>query len=416
MAGFHFPPSTLRSGHLRLLAFAKYLPEFGWDPVVLSATKGAYQYVDPDSLQAIPEGCHVHRAFALDARRHIGLFGRYPSLLARPDRWSSWWPSAVALGLWLIKRYRAEAIWSTFPIMTSHCIAHTLNRLTGIPWIAEFRDPVSSSVADDPAAASRVRWERRVISRASRSVFTTSGAMQWCIERYPEVHAQGRFTVIGNGYDETAFAGLPPAPPPVPGRPLKLLHSGLLYPEGRNPVPFFRALANLKAAGVISASSLNVVLRSSGSEPVYAREIRDVGLEQMVTLAPSVPNKEALAEQADADALLLFQGPDFDRQIPAKLYEYLRVGRPIFALVGGSGETAALLRTIGGATLVPIDDVSAIEQRLSEFIRALQDGRAPRVNPEDVQKYSRRHGAALLGDALHEVSGERARSPRGVAS
>ena len=411
MTGFHFPPSALSSGHLRLLAFAKYLPELGWDPVVLSATPCAYQQVDPGSIQSIPEACRVHRAVALDARRHLGLFGKYPSILAQPDRWASWWPAAVWLGLRLIKRYRAQAIWSTYPIMTSHCVAYTLSRLTGIPWIADFRDPVAVTVArkDAMTVRSQSRWERRVVSRATYSVFTTPSAMEWCAERFPEAGREGRLAVIGNGYDEDAFAELP-GPPPRPGRPLNLLHSGVLYPEGRNPVPFFTALARLRDAGSIDAGTIKVVLRASGSEAAYTSEMQRLNLQGMVTLAPPISNRDALAEQARADALLLFQGEKYDRQIPAKVYEYLRIGRPILALVGEHGDTAALLREAGGAQLAPIDDVDAIEKHLLGFINALLAGGAPRARPERVVRYSRREGAALLAGLLDRATAQRAES------
>jgi hypothetical protein len=402
MTGFHFPPSAISSGHLRLLAFAKYLPDFGWDPVVLSATQGAYEHVDPDSVQSIPQECSVHRAFALDARRHFGLFGRYPSLLARPDRWSNWWPGAVLLGLWLIRRYRAEAIWSTFPIMTSHCIAYTLSRFTGIPWVADFRDPVATAVAqkDPMTIATQMRWERRVVSRASRSVFTTSGAMQWCAERYPAF--QHRLAVIENGYDEAKFTNLP-QPPPVTGRPMVLLHSGLLYPEGRNPVPLFTAIASLKTSGRMSADDLQVVLRASGSEASYARELQRLGIDDIVTLAPPAPNAVALEEQAKADALLLLQGSEFNRQIPAKMYEYLRIGHPIFALVDSHGDTAEVLRQTGGAEFAPLDDVGSISTRLVEFIASVRAGRASKARSALVARYSRKEGARSLARLLQDV-------------
>ncbi|NMW22865.1 glycosyltransferase [Rhodanobacter soli] len=404
MTGFHFPPSALSSGHLRFLAFAKYLPECGWDPVVLSATTGAYELIDPASVRSIPEGCHVYRAFALDAKRHLAIMGKYPPILALPDRWASWWAAAVWNGLRLIKRHRAQAIWSTFPIMTSHCVAYTLHRLTGIPWIADFRDPVASStVGKSPMAVrSQARWERRVLSCAARSVFTTRGAMQRCAEHYPEACRAGRLAVIANGYDDEAFADLG-GPPPRTGRPLVLLHSGLLYPEGRSPVPFFAALARLRDAGHVTPGMLRVVLRASGTEAAYAREIQRFGLGGMVTLAPPIGNREALLEQASADGLLLFQGSRFDLQIPAKVYEYLRIGQPIFALVGPDGDTATLLRESGGATLVAADDVDAIATGLSGFLRVLTEGTAPSPRPAAIAQYSRRAGARLLASLLEQV-------------
>lgn len=402
MVAFHFPPAALGSGHLRTLGFARYLPAHGWEPIVLSANAAAYPRVDVANEALVPSGCRVHRAFALDLRRHLGIRGRYPGFLAQPDRWASWWPTAVAQGLRLIRNHGVDAIWSTYPIMTAHHIAYTLSRLAGLPWVADFRDPVSSSVeaGNQFSVASQRRWEQRVVERASNVVFTTPGAMHSYAAQFPAAFGAGRMSVIQNGYDEAAFAGLPSPVPFQDDQPLRLVHSGMLYPDGRNPLPFFTALANLKTSGKLSDNEIQIVLRASGSEAAYAAEIHRLDLDRMITLAAPVSNHEALHEQAQADALLLFQGSRFDRQIPAKVYEYLRIGRPIFALVGPEGDTAALLRESGGAQLVPIDAVPAIETGITEFVRALRAGRASTVSAEVVRRYSRDQGAVELADLL----------------
>lgn len=404
MIAYHFPPAAMGSGHLRTLGFARNLPAFGWDPIVMTVKPFAYPRTAPVDGD-VPQSCMVRRSLALDAGRHFGIGGKYPAFLARPDRWISWWPAAVWQGLQLIRRHQVRAIWSTYPIMTAHCIARTLSSITKLPWVADFRDPVASSVsaANAFSLASQHRWERRVLHSATRAVFTTAGAQHYYAERYPEIYHEGRLMVIENGYDETSFIDLPLAPPPPTGRPLVLLHSGLLYPEGRNPVPFFTAVARLKASGCVNADNLRVVLRASGSEATYAREIHRLGLDEMVVLAPPISNREALAEQAMADALLLFQGRQFDQQIPAKLYEYLRIGRPIFAMVGEHGDTAATLRDAGGAEPVPLGDVAAIETRLLQFIKALHAGQAPRVRTNVVAQYSRYERAASLARLLDQV-------------
>ncbi len=406
MIAFHFPPAAMGSGHLRTLGFARYLPELGWDPIVLSAGARAYPRTAPLDGGVIPSGCLVRRTLALDAGRHFAIAGKYPGFIAQPDRWASWWPAAVWQGLRLIRRYQVRAIWSTYPIMTTHCIARTLSRMTKLPWIADFRDPVISSVSavNRFSAASQHRWEQRVLQDATRVVFATPGALRTYSERYPEACAEGRLAVIENGYDEATFVGLPKPAPRQERRQLVLLHSGLLYPEGRNPVPFLTAVAQLKDSGSVSADDLRVVLRASGSEAIYGREVQRLGLEELVTLAPPVSNREALIEQAEADALLLFQGSRFDRQIPAKLYEYLRIGRPIFALVGDQGDTAELLHSTGGAELAPLDDAYTIRARLLNFITALRENRAPQIQPGVIDRYSRRGGAVLLADLLHQVS------------
>ena len=405
MIAFHFPPAAMGSGHLRTLGFARYLPEFGWDPIVLSARALAYPRTAPITAGVIPESCVIQRALAFDASRHFSINGKYPGILAQPDRWVSWWPAAVAQGLRLIRRHQVCAIWSTYPIMTAHCIARTLSGVAKLPWIADFRDPVASSVeAGNPfSVASQRRWEQRVMHDSKRAVFTTPGAHHAYAERYPEPASNGRLSVIANGFDEAEFVDLPRVAPPLDGRPLLLLHSGLLYPEGRDPGPFFEALARLKAAGLVTPASLKVVLRASGWETRYQQEIDRLEIAELVCLAPPVGNHDALVEQATADGLLLFQGSIFDRQIPAKVYEYLRIGRPIFALVGPDGDTASVLRDTGGAVAAPSDNVAAIAQNLSEFISALREQRTASARPEIVARYSRREGAASLAALLDQI-------------
>lgn len=416
MIAFHFPPAAMGSGHLRTLGFVRHLPSFGWEPIVLSANAAAYPRAQAANNQLIPAGCEVHRALALDVRRHLAVDGKYFGFLAQPDGWASWWFAAVARGMLLIRRHRIDAIWSTYPIMTAHCIAHTLSRWTQRPWLADFRDPVKSSVeAENPFSVSaQQRCEKRVLARAQHIVFTTPGAMRGYAERYPAAFREGRLSVIPNGFEESAFADLPSAATPEPGRPLRLVHSGLLYHDGRNPVPFFEALAALKTSGVLRDGDVEIVLRACGSEARYAADLRRLDLERMVTLAPPVSNHDALREQAQADALLLFQGRKFDRQIPAKAYEYLRIGRPIFALVSESGDTATLLRETGAATMVAMDDADAVRGQFARFISELRDGRASTMDRTMVRRYSRFEGAATLAGLL-DATEKRGRDKAQVA-
>lgn len=405
MIAFHFPPVAMGSGHLRTLGFVRHLPGQGWEPTVLSAKAMAFPRVDAKNLKLIPDNCRVHRAFALDVRRHLSIRGKYAGFMAQPDGWASWWPAAVAQGLRLIHRHEIDAIWSTYPIMTAHSIAHTLSRMTGLPWVADFRDPVASSVdvGNRFSVSSQKLWEQRVLNRAARTVFTTQGAMRDYAEQYPHASLDGRLVVIPNGYDEADFSTMPTVPVSH-AAPFVLVHSGLLYPKGRDPSAFFAVLGKLKRLGKAGPRMFRVVLRASGSEAQYQRQIDGYDIADIVTLAPPVGSREALLEQAAADGLLLFQGSRFDRQIPAKVYEYLRVGRPIFALVGEQGDTAALLREAGGAELVPLDNESRIERGLLRFLDFLAEGPDLQAGRSGIEKWSRRHGAAELARLLDEVA------------
>ena len=403
----HFPPSAEVSGALRTLSMARYLAQMGMEPIVLAPHPSAYPTLNEATLKMIPDGCEVVRAFAFDVRRHFGFRGRYPMWLAQPDRWSSWWLWGVPKGMRLIKHHKPRAIWSTYPIGTAHLIAATLHRRTGIPWIADFRDPVRPPVGQERRLTARVRArvDRLTVSEASACVFVTQGARELYERRYGQ-HEHGRFEVIPNGFDEEAFTDIqtPSAGLRSPGRPLVLVHSGVLYPKGRNPEPFFKALSTMFASDAVSRDELRVVLRASGSEPRYGELISRYGLDEIVSLAPAVSRDEALAEQSEADALLLFQGSEFNSQVPAKVYEYFRVGRPIFALVDEAGDTARLLRDEGVGATADINDPEAIARRLAEFIEGVKADRYKILEGEGLAKYSRREGARQLLQLIQQVS------------
>ena len=186
MIAFHYPPLRGSSGIQRTLKFAKYLPEFGWDPIVLTAHQRAYPRIGNDQLSEISKQIS-YRAFALDTSRHLSFKGRYPGFLSLPDRWASWWLGAVPLGLFLIKKYKPDVIWSTYPIATAHLIGHSLSRLTGIPWISDFRDPMVDEVYPfDPLTRRTHLWiERKAINRSSQIIVTTPGAIKDFEKRFP---------------------------------------------------------------------------------------------------------------------------------------------------------------------------------------------------------------------------------------
>lgn len=401
MIAYHVPPSAEVSGAVRTLAFAHYLAEEGVTPTILAPSVRAY----PLTRNSAPISCDIVRAFALDARRHLGIAGRFPRAAALPDRWISWWPAAVAKGLRWIERHRPRAIWSTYPIATAHLIAYALHRRTGVPWIADFRDPVRPPDGQEQSMVARSRaWvERLTVENANACVFVTAGAQELYARRYAG-RAGGELVVIPNGYDEEAFAALPTKPPQRNDQFFTMVHSGVLYPRGRNPEPFFAALANLVRTSRLNAGRLKIILRASDAEATYAPMVQRYGLEEVVELAPPVGRAEALQEQQSADALLLFQGREFNQQIPAKAYEYFRVGRPILALADMTGETARLISQANVGCVLPIDDVSALETGIPDFMADVVRGRFKAMIGGELEKYSRQNGASELHALLGRVA------------
>ena len=406
MVAFHYPPQRGSSGIQRTLSFSRQLPQHGWDPIILTASRCAY----PDiSREQINDPENVHRSLALDAARHLALRGRYPAWLARPDRWASWWFSAVPRGLALIRRYRPCAIWSTYPIATAHIIALTLHRLTGLPWIADQRDPLTDTdYPPDPRTRAIHLWlERRTVRHAAALVCTTPGAVRDWKARYADPSPR-HLPLIENGYDEQSFAAASPYPPAgrVPGRPFQLLHSGLVYPSERDPTHLFAALSALRQEGSIGADNFRLVLRASGHEQFLARLIGQYAIADIVELGPPLAYREALAEMLSADGLLLLQGANCNAQIPAKLYEYLRAGRPILALTDPAGDTAGALRRAGVNTIGRLDCGEDAQRTISDFLRLCAGGQAPLANPAHVLAQERSARSSQLAVLLDQITAQ----------
>ena len=412
MVAFHFPPQRGSSGVQRTLKFSRYLGASGWQPVVLSAHPRAYAHKGDDQLRDVPQDIVVHRAFALDASRHLAVKGRYVGPLALPDRWVSWALGAVPAGLRLIRAHRPAVIWSTYPIATAHLIGLALRRLTGIPWVADLRDPMTE--VDYPANRT-VRavygWiERQTVRHADRVVFTTPGALAVYRERYSSLPAK-RFALIENGYDEENFSeaeSLAPAAAKPGDGPLLLVHSGIIYPSERDPTVFFEALGALLKEGRIGPATLQIRLRAAVHDDWLGGLIEEYGIGSIVSLAPHVPYREALTEMLNADGLLVLQGASCNCQIPAKIYEYLRARRPILALTDPAGDTAATLRQAGIDTIGPLDERAGIMQALMDFVTRVGTGSAPLPSDAVVRANSRAARAEKLAALLDEVLAEKA--------
>lgn len=405
LTAFHFPPQAASSGIQRTLSFSRHLGSNGWEPMVLSASPRAYSVQNPTQLASVPRQLVVRRAFALDTKRHIGIKGRYPEALALPDRWISWWFAAVPTGLSLIRKYKPQVLWSTFPIATSHLIALALHRVTGLPWVADFRDPMLQSSYPVSRPQRRIyAWiERQTILRCSAAVFTTHSARDSYRERFPDQPA-AKFHVIENGYDEDGFGDQQPVHA-SPGARLTLVHSGVLYQTGRDPSPFLAALATLKAAGKASAATVRVILRAPGEVAEVQAMVDRADVGDIVAVEPPVPYREALAEMLSADALIVFQGTPFNTQIPAKIYEYFRARKPILGLVDTSGETCRVLRAAGFDSVAQMDSSDAIVPVLERFLDDVRHERAYRATEELIASSSRTHRASQLAQVLNQAVG-----------
>lgn len=410
MIAYHFPPILGSSGIQRTLKFVTYLLDFGWTAQVLTVSPNVYEKTSQDQMHEIPSQVFVRRAFALDTAKHLSFKGRYVSWMALPDRLVSWSLGGLLAGLSMIRKYKPKIIWTTYPIATAHLLGLLLHRISGIPWVADFRDSMTEEdYPVDPSKRSIYRWiEKQTIKYCTRAVFTTPGAIRMYAERYPEIPVE-RWALIANGYDEENFVSAENSDAYAQAlanksKKIVLLHSGILYPSERDPAQFFMALAELLRVGTIDANSFKVILRATGHDDLHGQAILKYGLEDIVSLEPSVDYQAALAEMLVVDGLLVFQAANCNHQIPAKIYEYLRAKRPILALTDPLGDTASVLRDAGLSSIAPLDDQAAIAKLIADFVSDLDQSTRSVASAEVIASHSRKARTSLLAKLLDDVS------------
>jgi hypothetical protein len=403
MVAYHFPPLAGSSGIQRTLRFVQQLPAFGWQPLVLTASPRAYERTSDDLRSEIPAGTIVQSAFALDTARHLSLGGRYVGAMARPDRWVTWKFDAVRQGMKLVRRFKPQALWSTYPIATAHLIGAQLQRKSGLPWIADFRDPMAQEgYPADPLTRQRfVEIETAAMRQAAHSLFTTPGAARMYSQRYP--FAAPRIDVLENGFDEDSFAAVEGAAPNLeplnPGM-VTLLHSGIVYPSERDPTQLFEALGALHSSGQIAPGQFKLRFRAAVHDQLLSELSARNGVQAYVEICPPVPYRQALLEMLRADGLLVMQGSGCNEQIPAKTYEYLRARRPVLCLSDPAGDTQAVLVAAGLSANARLDSAADIGQALPAFVAAVRDGRAVLPTESAVRQASRTGRTAALARLL----------------
>jgi len=397
---FHYPPILGSSGVLRSLAFTRHLANNDWKTVVLSASLASYQSWSPAQLSMLPGNVEVIRAFGCNTAKSFSIKGKYFSFLAQPDNWQSWIIGGVFSGLKAIRNSKPSIIVSTYPIASAHIIGYFLHRLTGVPWVADFRDPMAQLDYPSNRTTRKIfNWiERKAVTHCQKIIVTTKGAQQLYRERFRSADPQ-LFSLIPNGYDAVAFEGIT-ADDTTPDK-VVLLHSGVIYPSERDPTDFFHALAQLKLSGLISANKLEIRLRATGHDDLYRPMLVNLDIADIVSLKPIVPYQRALEEMMSVDGLLLMQAANCNLQIPAKVYEYIRVNKPILGLMPADGDTGQILSQLPNSCIAPLDDSSAIALELIEYLAQLAN--PSQEGPVDAEQYSRQFQAKIFENMLNQA-------------
>jgi len=374
---FDFPP-CISPGVERTLRFAEHLAAQGWNPVILTVNKNTFNNPAVNAFDDDRYPFPVYRTFCLDVSKHLSFRGKYFGWMKQPDRYCGWFFTAIREGWRIVKRHDIDVIWSTYPLLTSHLIGLALSRLTKLPWIADYRDPLQChyDISVYPAFKFH-RWiDKQTIKSCTKAVFTSPGAASLYKNLYPEID-HSKFSVIENGFETSLIDQAKHINNygPVSNK-HTMVHLGSLYENGRNPKVLFESLAQLKQQKLVDSMSFELRLVGSNNQNLYEKYTTSLGIEDLVSFVPQIPYKESLSLLLSADSLLVVQGEIFSYQIPSKAYEYLSSNAPILVVSNKASDTSALFNGFEGCHIAEnTDDIcNSILKIIANEIAFKRDG------------------------------------------
>jgi glycosyltransferase involved in cell wall biosynthesis len=416
MIAYYFPPIG-GPGVYRSLKFCKYLPRYGWLPIVVAGGNDDPDFApDETLLNEIPAGVGVQRidyphrtnwrrarAWLFDHR--LGRLGHYLGFFFDlPCRFRQWANLALDQVIRNINQDKPEVIYTSAPPFSAHVVGLEIKKRFGIPWVADFRDPwinnpILMNNFPEWQLARHLLLERTVAKAASCCVF----AHPLIAEEFAKRHhvPMSRVATRTNGYDPEDFDSvfLSPKKGMTSDKRVLVVHIGTFYGE-YSPYPLRKALE-------MAASRRPDVLRQIklvfvGGCPM---EFSDLPFLEVEVL-PRQSHAKAIQWLRESNVLLVVYPKLMgDYHIPGKLFEYVASGKPILAIVPPSGSAAEIVRSTGTGFVADPERPDEILDALEACLLAAgnrQDAFLP--NMAAINIYSRLALTEKLADIFNQVS------------
>ncbi|MBE6241053.1 MAG: glycosyltransferase family 4 protein [Bacteroidales bacterium] len=429
---YYWPP-TGGSGVQRWVKFAKYLPAEGWQPVIYTPENPEQLAVDASLEAEVPAEAEVIR------RRIVEPYGMYKKVLRRsghskeavevnpvnaqnksvlqkmamwvrgnlfrPDP-RCWWirPSVRFLKKYL-KEHPVDLIVSTGPPQSMHLIGMRLAEETGLPWIADFRDPWTKIFYFKHLSMTRrtQKWhekmERRVLDKATRVV-----AVSPLVQQEFQAMTKTPVELITNGFDECDFADEKCRDADGgPDKDFVITHTGLFAADG-NPTVLWDVLAEKCALDPDFKKALKINLIGKNDEQII-KAIDEAGLHENLNDMGYQPHSEAVAQQRQASLLILplRKEPEYKAVLPGKLFEYLASSRPILGIGQADGAMSMIVNSTKTGVVFDWNDKESMSRYLDECWEKHQKGELS-ASDADIAQFTRRNLTRRMAQLFEEIS------------
>ena len=438
---YYWPP-TGGSGVQRWVKFAKYLPSEGWQPVIYTPENPEQLAVDESLAAEVPAEAEVIRTHITEpyelykkflkksghSREAVEVnpvnaqnktFAQKAAMWVRgnffrPDPRCLWIGPSVKFLKKYLKEHPVDLIVSTGPPQSMHIIGMKLARETGLPWIADFRDPWTKIFYFKHLSMTRAteRWHRRmekkVLDEAS-AVVSVSPLVQQDLQNMTQTPVE----LITNGFDECDFeqGDAPDQKSRLaaggPDKDFVITHTGLFAADG-NPTTLWKALAAKCAKDEEFRKHLRIRFVGKTDDAIL-EAVRAEGLDGHLTDMGYQPHAVAIREQRLASLLILplRKEPEYKAVLPGKLFEYLASWRPVLGIGQPDGAMSMILNTTKTGVVLNWDDEASITRFIDLCWKNHLKGELT-VDDADISQFTRRnltHRMAELFDRLTRPKG-----------
>ena len=413
----------------RFLKFSKYLPEFGWEPIIITVDNGSYPYYDESLLKEIATSLRVYRTKTFEPFEFYNLLrgktGKSMPLVTVgankrktffqalteyiranffvPDARKGWVPYAVKQAEEILRSEKIDAIITTGPPHSAHLIGLRLKEKFDIKWLADFRDPWTGIVYNEMLPRTEgtkqkdKSLETAVLKTADQTVVISPGMKEQFEDRAKKID------VILNGYDEDNF---------LPGKVylntpesekgfFTIRYIGNLM-ASQNPSNLWRAIAELRQT---SAAKIKLDFTGRVDAEVQSN-ITTEGLSDITTYNPFTDQQTAINLTRHASLLLfaIFNLPNTRLVITGKIFEYLASCSEIIAFGDTEGDASAILKSVGRKPMIGFTDYAeTLSQLQSAYNYWQQNGEAFKYTDRRFEVFSRRNQASSLAKLLNNL-------------
>lgn len=409
---YYWPPSG-GAGVQRWLKLAKYLRNFGWEPVIFTPENPEYPAIDESLAKDIPDDIEVVKipiwepysyykkligagknerinAGFLSEKKRPGHAERFSIWLRGnffiPDARKFWIKPSVKFLTQYLKNHPVDAIVSTGPPHSMHMIGLGVKQNTGIPWLADFRDPWTN--IDFYHELMLSKWADRKHHRQEMSVLKEADEIV-VISRsmksdFLKIHNRD-YTVITNGFDAEDMADVEV----VLDTKFSIAHIGTMV-KTRNPQALWEALNSLVRDIPGFAENLEIKLVGSVDFSVMD-SIAKAGLEKFVNRIAYLPHDEVIKVQQQSQVLLLLinDTPNAKVILPGKFFEYMAAKRPILCIGPLDGDAAQVIAETNSGFVLEKEDVKGIQHTISDLFTNYQTGKVV-IESQGIEQFSRK--------------------------